>query len=521
MAFGVAVVVLAAHPAVGEWIPPVDAPVVDGFRPPKTRYGSGNRGLEYGLSAGQAFIAVDSGTVVYAGRVGQHRHITVDHGDGLRSTYAFVTTIEVVRGQRVRQGQRLGTAGPGFHLTARLGDTYVDPNLLFAGYEVSLRLTESALPSQAGRSSAGRSEVAPVERSGWDALLAANDAASQLSLTNRITSAGMAAGAWLHLECTPDESPVASQAPGSAGERRVLIQVGGLGSSTDDASITQLDEEALGYADDDVIRFSYAGLCDGPKPSVQSPPVQSNDAGDGPSAGSLEEALPQESYEGMDTHQDVYASAENLADLIEAANAERPGQPIDIAAHSLGGVVTRLALEILQERGGPLPSVVVTIGSPHGGANLGTAAQVGAGAPAGSVIAGITEAVTGDDLANADSVAQIAQAGSVSLDPPGLPPEGVTVVAIAGSTDLVVPAENATWDGATNTIVPTAGSGLDAHSDLPGTWQVQREIELALAGAAPRCVGLGTVLAGAGASGVTSAAESGAAIVIGAARWLR
>ena len=32
--------------------PPVDAEVVDGFRPPATRFGAGNRGLEYATTPG-------------------------------------------------------------------------------------------------------------------------------------------------------------------------------------------------------------------------------------------------------------------------------------------------------------------------------------------------------------------------------------------------------------------------------------------------------------------------------------
>ncbi len=151
----------------GPWIPPLDAPIVDPFRPPVSRYGAGNRGLEYGATSGQSVTAVDDGRVVFAGRVGNARHITVDHGSGLRSTYAFVESINVVRGQTVRQGQVVASGGPGFHLTARLGDEYIDPELLFAGYTVQLRLTEGPLPGL----DQAVSNVWSVD--GWDQLVIA------------------------------------------------------------------------------------------------------------------------------------------------------------------------------------------------------------------------------------------------------------------------------------------------------------------------------------------------------------
>ena len=40
------------------YVPPVDAPVVDPFRPPAGPYGAGNRGLEYGTRPGTEVRAV-------------------------------------------------------------------------------------------------------------------------------------------------------------------------------------------------------------------------------------------------------------------------------------------------------------------------------------------------------------------------------------------------------------------------------------------------------------------------------
>lgn len=149
------------------WEPPVDAPVVDPFRPPSTPYGPGNRGLEYGTTGGESVRAVADGTVTFARRIGASRYIVVDHHGGLRSTYAYVESISVARGQRVRQGQIIATAAPGFHLTARLGDVYVDPMRLFAGEQPRPRLvplspTERPSRTERSRQTERSGQVVPV-----------------------------------------------------------------------------------------------------------------------------------------------------------------------------------------------------------------------------------------------------------------------------------------------------------------------------------------------------------------------
>ena len=63
-----------------------------------------------------------------------------------------------------------------------------------------------------------------------------------------------------------------------------------------------------------------------------------------------------------------------------AVAAEAPDVPIDLVAHSQGGVVARLALIELEARHGPggwtRIGIVATLGTPHGGADLATAADV-------------------------------------------------------------------------------------------------------------------------------------------------
>jgi len=109
------------------WHHPVDAPIVDFFRPPSGPYGPGNRGLEYGTVSGQSVVAVAAGVVVFSGQVGVNLFVVVAHSPQLRSTYAYLDQILVSAGDAVVQGQQLATANPGFHLTARFNGRYVDP----------------------------------------------------------------------------------------------------------------------------------------------------------------------------------------------------------------------------------------------------------------------------------------------------------------------------------------------------------------------------------------------------------
>jgi murein DD-endopeptidase MepM/ murein hydrolase activator NlpD len=111
--------------------PPVDAPVLDPFRPPPEPWMAGNRGIEYGTQPGAVVRAIGSGVVRFTGMVAGRLVITVQHPDGLRSSYLPLEQPEVSAGQRVRAGQRLGLAAGPLHLGVRRGERYLDPALLW------------------------------------------------------------------------------------------------------------------------------------------------------------------------------------------------------------------------------------------------------------------------------------------------------------------------------------------------------------------------------------------------------
>ena len=132
-----ALALLAAAPADDPPVtyqPPVDARVSDPFRGPATPYAAGNRGLEYDTHPGEVVVAAAPGAVTFAGSVAGRRYVTVQHDDGIRTTYGPLGRIApgVERGAAVDAGDSVGTAGELLLWTARIGDIYVDPAVLLA-----------------------------------------------------------------------------------------------------------------------------------------------------------------------------------------------------------------------------------------------------------------------------------------------------------------------------------------------------------------------------------------------------
>lgn len=120
-------------------IPPVDAPVRDPYRPPATPYGPGNRGIEYATEPGTPVRASADGVVAFAGLIGADRYVSIDHPDGVRTSYSYLETIAVRAGEELRQGDVVGTAGDRLHFGARRNGEYFDPASLFDAVNTSRR----------------------------------------------------------------------------------------------------------------------------------------------------------------------------------------------------------------------------------------------------------------------------------------------------------------------------------------------------------------------------------------------
>ncbi len=121
--------------AAGDWSWPVVGPVIRGFDPPDTPFGSGHRGIDIAVAVGSPVRAPTAGRVAFAGPVGGRLFLTIDHGLGLESTYSWLDAVTVRRGDPISRGQVIGRSGTGhagalvphLHFGVRLLDVYVDP----------------------------------------------------------------------------------------------------------------------------------------------------------------------------------------------------------------------------------------------------------------------------------------------------------------------------------------------------------------------------------------------------------
>ncbi|MFC4755074.1 M23 family metallopeptidase [Dietzia aurantiaca] len=137
-------------PVPGQAIP------VTGFDPPDHRWLAGHRGVDLAAEPLSPVLAPAPGTVLFAGSVGGKPVLSLDHGDGLRTTYEPVTA-SVREGDEVSTGQTVGhvVAGhPGcprvacLHWGARVAsgspggddDSYVDPLSLILASDRPIRL---------------------------------------------------------------------------------------------------------------------------------------------------------------------------------------------------------------------------------------------------------------------------------------------------------------------------------------------------------------------------------------------
>ncbi len=112
------------------WVAPAAGVVLDPFRPPAHVGAPGNRGWEMGTAALAVVHAAAAGVVHFSGPVGGRLHVSIAHCDGTRTTYSFLHSTAVSRGQRVEAGRPIALAAGRFHFGAIRGGSYVDPATL-------------------------------------------------------------------------------------------------------------------------------------------------------------------------------------------------------------------------------------------------------------------------------------------------------------------------------------------------------------------------------------------------------
>jgi murein DD-endopeptidase MepM/ murein hydrolase activator NlpD len=130
------------------WVAPL-AGVLDITRPferPPGPFAAGHRGVDLGGPAGSAALAAGDGVVVFAGMVAGRPVVSIDHVDGLRTTYEPVDP-SVAAGQHVARGSPIGRLVAGhvgcprgacLHWGLRRGEIYLDPVLLLRPVQVRL-----------------------------------------------------------------------------------------------------------------------------------------------------------------------------------------------------------------------------------------------------------------------------------------------------------------------------------------------------------------------------------------------
>ena len=122
--------------SVALWTAPLAGPFPVGrrFEAPHA-YGPGHRGVDLEGPAGAPVLAAGAGVVAFAGMVAGRPVVSIDHADGLRTTYEPVDP-SVGAGQVVARGSPVGILSRGhagcsveacLHWGLRRGEAYLDP----------------------------------------------------------------------------------------------------------------------------------------------------------------------------------------------------------------------------------------------------------------------------------------------------------------------------------------------------------------------------------------------------------
>jgi len=403
------------------FIPPVDGAIGRRFQAPDVDWGPGHRGIDYVVARGTAVRAAGAGVVTFAGSVGNVNAVTIDHGNGLETTYSDLDEVSVTAAETVTEGAWIGRSdlahepsSIGLHFGVKLRGHYVDPELYLGDVDVAsaIRLVPAI--------------YAPPAAMGEAFLDALDHRAPRPSRCTRVSTA------------LPADPPAPND--------NVAVAIAGFASRTQgelSAALYENDPRSLGYSD--VYRFSYRGH---DRPDLHEP------------------------YAPSDTFADIRGSARKLEELLAAIARRHPGRSVDLIAHSLGGTVARAYLTRTAssyDADQPRIEHLVTFSAPH------------TGAPLAALPAGLERSTLTGRWAN-DLVGRWARAGGPIPDPSALSlaqmaPDsssmrrlahedvlfGTRVLALGMFNDGIVPADRALMPGEVGRVVGPAGvNGHDA-----------------------------------------------------------
>ena len=108
---------------------------------PTTGASTYHGGLDIGASMGASIVSAGAGDVIYAGANGGYGNcVMIDHGNGIVTVYAHMSSIGVSYGQYVTAGQYVGavgstgvSTGPHCHFEIRINGAQTDPAAYFSG----------------------------------------------------------------------------------------------------------------------------------------------------------------------------------------------------------------------------------------------------------------------------------------------------------------------------------------------------------------------------------------------------
>jgi len=130
--------------ALGTYAWPVQGPIIRFFEQPATPYSIGHRGIDIAAPFGTPIRAPADGTITFAGWVAGSMFMTIDHGDGVKTTYSWLSGFAVSKGAAVHRGEVVAYTGhghpevptPHLHFGVRVNGVYVDPLLYLEGLDL-------------------------------------------------------------------------------------------------------------------------------------------------------------------------------------------------------------------------------------------------------------------------------------------------------------------------------------------------------------------------------------------------
>ncbi|HYD10004.1 MAG TPA: M23 family metallopeptidase [Acidimicrobiales bacterium] len=101
----------------GTWLWPGNGPVTSPFG---RRWGRMHEGVDIDAAYGSTVVAAHRGTVILAGwgQSGYGKTVEIDHGNGLVTRYAHLSSISVASGQVIERGTPIGAVGASGSVTA-------------------------------------------------------------------------------------------------------------------------------------------------------------------------------------------------------------------------------------------------------------------------------------------------------------------------------------------------------------------------------------------------------------------